>query len=159
MDISLFYGTYPLVSGRYSDSITYSGLKELGTIVVGEPQTVTFYTRADGNWRDANNWSLDSYNGVAAKEYPSQFYTHYKAYIGASHTIVLDQNTNVDDLGTLKGIAIVDSSGVLDFGPNYLTGTGEFRMLKNSTIKLKDPNGITTAPTATGNVRTATRKL
>jgi len=40
-------------------------------------------------------------------------------------------------LGTLKGIAIVDSSGVLDFGPNYLTGTGEFRMLKNSTIKLK----------------------
>lgn len=152
----LYYGLTPFISYRYTDSITYADLHEFGNLVVGEPATLTFYSRGNGNWNDNNNWSLVYYDGIVSNEYPGQTSTNFIAYIGASHQILLNSNQIVNNSGTLEGYVAVDSSGVLDLGASVLSGSGAFRLLKNSTVKIKDPDGIT-ASSQLGNVRTTTR--
>lgn len=151
----------PDVLNRYNDSITYGNLQHFGSIVIGEPATITFFTRADGNWKNPNNWSLVYYDGPAATEYPGQTKQNYIANIGFGHEIALEENRNVIDSisggSNLDGIISVDSSGILNFGIYNIYGSGEFRMLKNSTVKMQDLDGITALPSNLGNVRTANR--
>lgn len=152
----LYYGTVPFISDRYSDSITYSDLTDFGTFVVGEPSTLTFYSRGSGNWTNRSNWSLVYYNGIVSNEYPGETTTNFIAYIGANHQITLDSNRVVNDNSTLEGYIAVDSTGILDLRQNIISGSGDFRMYRNSTIMIQDPNGIT-ASTALGNIRTSNR--
>ncbi len=151
-----YYGTTPYISNRQNDSITYNKLRELGTVIIGEPTALTFYTRADGNWDNPANWSLMQYNGASANIYPGQTTTNYRAFIGASHQITMNINPVINNSGTVNGIVAVDSSGVLDLQNNTITGTGEFRLYKYSSIKIGSPDGITSSA-ALGNVQTATR--
>ncbi|OGU59655.1 MAG: hypothetical protein A2X64_04405 [Ignavibacteria bacterium GWF2_33_9] len=147
----------PDVSLRSNDSITYGNLKHFGSLIVGEPSTLTFYTRGTGNWNDPNNWSLVYYDGPVSTEYPGQTKQNYVAYIGASHEITLESNKVVNDSLALDGFVAVDSSGVLNFGQYNISGSGEFRIYKEATVKLADPDGITNSANS-GNVRTTTRE-
>lgn len=149
-------GTYPSVDARYDDSIRIKDMVDIGTIVVGEPNVVTYYTRGDGKWSDASKWSNISYDGTAATTYPGQSSSTFRAFIGAGHEISLDINVTVNNSASGSGIVAVDSSGVLDFDTYVISGNGEFRMYKNSTIKIGSSDGIT-ATSAAGNVQTTTR--
>lgn len=154
--VPLYYGTRPYVSNRQNDSITYNELTELGTIVVGEPSALTFYTRGNGNWNDKNNWSLVQYDGIAANIYPGETTNNYRAFIGANHQINLNIDATVNNSGSIFGLIAVDSSGVLDLNTHIISGTGEFRLNKYSTIKIGSTDGIT-ATSALGNIQTSTR--
>lgn len=154
--IPLYYGTRPYVSNRQNDSVTYNELTELGSVVVGEPTALTFYTRGNGNWNDKNNWSLIQYDGAAANIYPGETTNNYRAFVGANHEIILNVNAVVNNSGSIFGLIAVDSSGVLDLNTHTISGTGEFRLNKYSTIKIGSADGIT-ASSALGNIQTTTR--
>lgn len=152
----LYYGTYPIVGTRYNDSLEFKEIPDFGSIIIGEPTILTYYTRNSGNWKTTSNWSTISYNGTAATSYPGQLGPNFRALIGASHQITLDTNLVIDDTPTNTSIITVDSSGVLDLGTNIISGTGEFRLFKYGTIKIGHADGIT-ASSASGNIRTTTR--
>lgn len=152
----LYYGTYPYIGTRENDSLEFKEIVDLGSIIVGEPSILTYYTRNSGNWKTISNWSIVSYNGPAATSYPGQLGPNFRALIGASHQIILDTNLVVNNAPPYSCIVTVDSSGVLDLGTNTISGTGEFRLFKYGTIRIGSPDGIT-ASSATGNIQTTTR--
>lgn len=151
-----YYGTFPYVGTRQNDSLEFKEITDFGSIIVGEPSILTYYTRNSGNWKNTNNWSAISYNGPAATSYPGQLGPNFRALIGASHQITLDTNLVVNNAPPNVSIVTVDSSGVLDLSTNTISGTGEFRLFKYGTIRIGSPDGIT-ASSATGNIRTTTR--
>ncbi|HRS01779.1 MAG TPA: hypothetical protein P5545_04450, partial [Bacteroidota bacterium] len=146
----LQYGTYPYVV-KYNDSTRFADMIDFGTIMLGEPGVLSFFTRGNGNWNDPANWSQVVYDGAPSSVYPGQNTNIFQAYIGKNHSIVLNTNITVDTSGIFKGKVIVDSSGVLDLSTNIISGIGEFRLTKYGTIKIGDANGIN-ASGATGNV-------
>jgi len=152
----LYYGTIPLIGDRTTNTTRFDSLAQFGTFVVGEPNVQTFYTRADGNWTTASNWSTVAYGGPAASEYPGQNTNNFRAYIGNGNTITLDQNIVVNTVGANTGWVQVDSSGTLNFSTNVLSGTGEFRLAKDGRVVTENPNGFR-ASGAAGSVQTTTR--
>lgn len=152
----LYYGTFPYIGTRENDSLEFKENIDLGTIVVGEPTVLTYYTKNSGNWKTISNWSTISYNGPTATSYPGQLGPNFRALVGASHQITLDTNLVVNNTPTNACIVTVDSSGVLDLNTSTISGTGEFRLFKYGTIRIGHTDGIT-ASSATGNIRTTTR--
>ncbi|MEN6510607.1 MAG: GEVED domain-containing protein [Chloroherpetonaceae bacterium] len=151
----LQYGSYPYIV-KYNDSTRFADMVDFGSIMLGEPGVLTFFTRGNGNWTDPSNWSQIVYDGTSSSIYPGQTTNVFQAFIGKDHSIVLNSNVTVDTLNIFKGKVIVDSSGVLDLSTNVVSGSGEFRILKYGTVKIADLNGIN-ATGATGNVRTFVR--
>lgn len=151
----LQYGSYPYIV-KYNDSTRFAEMIDFGTIMLGEPGVLTFFTRGNGNWNDPANWSQVIYDGAPSSIYPGQTTNVFQAYIGKNHNIILNTNITVDTLNIFKGKVIVDSSGILDLSTNVITGNGEFRLTKYGTIKIGDANGINSSG-ATGNIRTFVR--
>lgn len=151
----LQYGSYPYVV-KYDDSTRFAEMIDFGTIMLGEPGVLTFFTRGNGNWNDPANWSQVIYDGAPSSIYPGQTTNVFQAYIGKNHNITLNTNITVDTLNIFKGKVIVDSSGILDLSTNVIAGNGEFRLTKYGTIQIGDANGINTTG-ATGNIRTYVR--
>ncbi|OYT14725.1 MAG: hypothetical protein B7C24_16785, partial [Bacteroidetes bacterium 4572_77] len=69
----------PYVGTRTNESIEFIGLDSLGTLVIGEIDFPTYYSRADGSWKSAATWSTQKYGGIQALEYPPTF---ARVYIG-----------------------------------------------------------------------------
>ncbi|MBI5324824.1 MAG: hypothetical protein HZB41_06060, partial [Ignavibacteriae bacterium] len=138
----------PQTGTRSAISTEYRDISAWGTYIIGEPSQLSFYSIDNNNWTNASSWSTQSYTGPASAIAPTN---DALAYIGNSKTITLN-STPI----TANGIVTIDSSGVLIFGSNILSGTGEFRLTKDGTVSLGDPGGITNAG-ATGNVQVTTR--
>lgn len=151
-----YYGTYPVMGTRSTNTTEFDSLVDFGTFIVGEPDIITFYSRANGNWTTASNWSTQSYGGAPASEYPGQTTSNFRAYIGNGNTITLNQNITVNNSPLGNCWVQVDSSGLLNFDTYYLSGTGEFRLAKDGAIQTADPNCFR-ASGAFGSVRTNTR--
>lgn len=144
----------PFISSRAQNSLTFSQLDTLGTIIVGEPGIQTYYARRNGAWTNRLSWSTIGYGGGPATDYPGQHNDMFTAYIGAGYTIDLDANDiNVEDTGLIQ----IDSSGRLNCDSNVINGAGEFRMMKYSTLGIGNAAGISDSGSATGNIQTLRR--
>ncbi len=151
-----YYGTYPLMGARNTNTTEFDSLVDFGTFIVGEPDILTFYTRANGNWTTSNNWSTQGYGGSPASEYPGQSTNIFRAFIGNGNTITLNQNVTVDTSASFAGWVQIDSSGLLNFDTYVLSGSGEFRIAKNGTVQTANPDGFRSIG-AFGSVQTTTR--
>lgn len=151
-----YYGAIPLVGNRTTNSTRFDSLDAFGTFIVGEPDVLTFYTRANGNWTTASNWSTVGYGGPAAFEYPGQNTSNFRAFIGNGNTITLNQNVTVNSVGSNTGWVQVDSSGTLNFGTYVINGTGEFRLAKDGRLITENSDGFRATGTL-GSVQTSTR--
>ncbi|MGB9913846.1 MAG: hypothetical protein ACPLRO_10820, partial [Candidatus Kapaibacteriota bacterium] len=118
---------------------------------------LTFYSRANGNWTTASNWSTIGYGGSPASEYPGQTTPNFRAYIGNGNSITMNQNITINNSPTGDTCWVqVDSSGYLNFDTYLLTGTGAFRLAKDGAIQTNHPECFR-ATGAFGNVRTSIR--
>ena len=151
-----FYLTKPAIGNRTGASTQYTQLTDFGTFIVGEPGIMTFYSRADGVWNDANSWSTQGYGGNASAVYPGLTTNNYKALIGNNNTISLNSNITVNTVGVNPGIITIDSSGILQTSSYIISGSGEFRIAKDGTLGIGHAGGISTAATD-GNIQTTTR--
>mgnify|MGYP000863659638 CR=1 FL=1 len=154
-----YNATSPIINGRGTNYITLSSIKnDFGYFLIGVPAITTYFSRQTGNWNDAQNWSLEYYNGTPASTYPGQDGNNYVAFIGDRDTITMTQNVTVTRTNipvTLNASVIVDSTnggGVLMMGTNRILGNGDFILMANGTIGIGDPAGITRAG-AQGNIR------
>lgn len=152
-----YYGAKPIVGTLTSTSFQYSQLKELGTLIFGEPGLVTYYSRASGLWNVANNWSTIGYGGSPASTYPGQSSNNVKVYIGDGDSIALNINFTATNTASDSAFVQVDSSGTLNLQDFVIDGDGAFRLKKNSTLEIGSSDGIVIAPTSSGNIRTGTR--
>ena len=151
-----YYGSYPVMGTRATNTTEFDSLVDFGTFIVGEPDILTFYTRSNGNWTTATNWSTQGYGGSPASEYPGQNTSNFRAYIGNGNSITLNTNIVVNN-STLGNCWVqVDSSGLLNFGTYVLSGTGEFRLAKDGAIETANPDCFR-ASGALGSVQTNTR--
>lgn len=137
----------PVMRERGNYYAEIAGLKDLGAAILGPPGMMTYYTRENGAWNVAANWSNQMYGGTAATSYPTGT---FRAFIGNGNTITLEENVVV------TGEVIIDTLGTLKTNNHNLTGTGTFSMLAGATLDVTDANGITTSGT-TGNIQTTTR--
>ncbi|GEM_PF-1531674 len=84
---------------------------------VSVSEVTTFYSRADGNWRDGNSWSLSDFSGsqpaVGAGVYPT---SGEGAIIGNGNTITIN---NTDETAFLE----VRNTGTLNLNSNMLSIT------------------------------------
>lgn len=151
-----YYGSVPFTGNRTSNTTQYDSLADFGTFVVGEPNVLTFYTRANGNWTTATNWSTVGYGGPAATEYPGQNTNNFRAFIGNNNEITLNQNIVVNTVGTNTGFVQIDSSGTLNFQTFVISGTGEFRLAKDGRVITENADGFRSSG-AIGSVQTTTR--
>lgn len=151
-----YYSTYPLMGTKTANSTQYLDLIDFGAFVIGEPGALTFYTRADGNWDEPSNWSLQGYGGLAANEYPGENNNVFRAFIGDDNIIDLNLNITVNDGSLGDGLVAVDSSGYLNLQNFVFSGTGAFRLDKFSTLEIGATDGIAQSG-ATGNVQTTDR--
>ncbi|HRP02968.1 MAG TPA: GEVED domain-containing protein [Candidatus Kapabacteria bacterium] len=152
-----YYGSKPVIGSLTPTTFQYSQLKDLGTLIFGEPGLITYYTRASGNWDDINNWSTQGYGGIVATSYPSQLSNNFKAYIGNNNNINLNLNITADNISGDSSLVQVDSTGTLMLQDYIISGSGAFRLMKNSVVGIGNSNGIVNAPTNSGNIRTGTR--
>ncbi len=157
------YLVRPVITEKTTTSTKMQALKDFGSIIVGVPSMITYYSRQTGNWNDPQSWSLEQYGGTAAPGYPGQTEV-YRAYIGNGHTITMGSNITVNASSasgiTENSAVIVDSAngaGTLLMGGYVINGTGEFRLLKYSTLSIGSSAGIMLAGNNTGNVQTTTR--
>jgi hypothetical protein len=152
-----FYGSYPFIGNRTTNTLEFDSLVDFGTFIVGEPDILTFYSRANGNWTTASNWSTIGYGGSPASEYPGQTTPNFRAYIGNGNSITMNQNITINNSPTGDTCWVqVDSSGYLNFDTYLLTGTGAFRLAKDGAIQTNHPECFR-ATGAFGNVRTSIR--
>lgn len=151
-----YYGTKPVVGTLTSSTFQYTQLTDFGTLLVGEPGIITYYSRANGNWESASNWSLQGYGGVPASSYPGELSNNYRAFIGNGNTITLTSNKTITNTASDSSLVVVDSSGTLNFQNFIIDGNGAFRALKFSTLVIGSSDGISSTG-ATGNVQTGTR--
>ncbi len=150
------YGPRPIISDRGSNYTKISYLKDFGAVILGTPNLLTFFSRANGNWNDATTWSQQTYGGVPASTYPGEGgQTTYKAYIGDNNIVTLNVNATIDGNGI--GQVVIDTLGTLLTSGNLLSGTGEFRMLSGATLGAGDANGINAEGTNLGNILTTSR--
>ncbi len=147
----------PDVGTKTTSSVEGLDNDSLGIFIVGpEAEYLTFYSREDGVFSDGQNWSLYDFGSFPAPYAPR---TQDSVLIGDSDTITLDQNVStVAD----RGIFLVEggsgnTTGSLFTESFEINGTGIFSMVGGSTLGIGSDDGITTAPTATGNIQTATR--
>lgn len=61
------------------------------------------------------------------------------------------------NLDNLAGTFAVVSGGLLTTGTRIVQGTGTFSIASGGSMTIGDPNGVTAAPTASGNIQTGTR--
>lgn len=119
--------------------------------VVGELYATNFYSIADGNWNDGNNWSLVGYDGPAAGIFPNA--GDHQAYIGDGKTITLNQ------VVTLKAAIVEDAGddgpGHLDCGINWIQGD-IFTLNNNCYLSSAHEFGLR-AGSNIGSIRTTTR--
>ncbi len=153
-----YFGSIPLIGSRTANTTRFDSLANFGSFIVGEPSVLTFYTRANGNWTTASNWSTVGYGGPAANEYPGQNINNFRAFIGNGNTITLNQNITVNTIGTNTGWVQVDSSGTLNLGTFVLSGTGEFRLAKDGRVVTENSDGFR-ATGALGSVQTTIRNF
>lgn len=146
------YGTTPIVGTRTSSSFQFTRLKDFGTLVVGEPSLISYFTRDNGDWETADNWSTQGYGGLPSTTFPGQIGNSYKVYIGNNNTITLNSNKTITNLPIGNALVVLDSAGTMIMDQFTISGNGDFRMMKNSTLSIGDPAGITAAG-ATGNIR------
>lgn len=151
-----YYTTKPLMGARNTSSTQFTVLNDFGTFIIGEPGMLTFYSRANDIWNNANSWSTQGYGGVATTVYPGQTTTNYRALIGNNNTISLTSNVNITNSGSNTSVITIDSSGTLLTSTYVISGAGEFRIAKDGTLGVGSTAGIT-ASSASGNIQTNTR--
>jgi len=136
------YGTFPIMGSLTSNSTQYTNLVDFGSFIIGEPDALTYYSRADGNWNNNQSWSQQGFGGVAANSYPGQLGNTYKVFIANENTITLTTNITLNDDGAIKGLIQVDSTGGLMTADFIVQGSGEFRLGKDATLGIGNSNGI-----------------
>jgi hypothetical protein len=148
----------PQAGVRTTTSTKDSMLVELGTFMVGEPTVITYYSIANGDWTNNNNWSTQGYGGVPSSTYPSETddNNNYKVYIGEGITIDLDANMTVNDDGAFEGFVQIDSSGILNCDTYVISGSGDFYIMADGVLGTANANGIA-ASAASGSIQTGNR--
>jgi hypothetical protein len=137
----------PYIGSKTNSSIKFFETQDFGTFIVGEPSNYSFYSIADGDWSNPSSWSIERYGGAPTSIEPT---LTANVFIGDGKTISLTSNK------TNNQLVDVDSSGIISFtGNNYIDGTGEFRLVDYSTIRVAHFQGITTGNS--GAVRMSTR--
>ncbi len=141
-----------------------SGGLLLGDFVAGNQNSITitsFYSRANGDWRDPNTWSTTAYAGPPAARYPNTQYD--LVFIGDDKTVDLDANIGTSWLyGSSTANAFygpattVEISGRLNTGPFEMRGVA-LTVEKGGTLGIGSHEGITSGFTGNGNVLTYTR--
>lgn len=144
------YTYRPNVGFRADSATEYRKLDSIGTILIGDPANVSFFSIANGNWSVPSNWSTQGYGGVPSLIAPNDASTGDSAhvYIGDSKTITLNTAYSCQTSGFVQ----VDTSGKLLTGTNIISGTGAFRIAKDGALALGSANGTN----ATGNIQTTT---
>ncbi len=142
---------YPKVGEITSNSLVYQGLSYLGTLLVGESKRGAFYSIADGNWNNPSSWSTQGYGGAPSSTFPTGT---CKVYIGDGKTITLTADREL-----VNSVVTIDSSGRFMMQNYVLSGAGSstFYLFHEATLGIGNANGITTAPTASGNLQFAER--
>ncbi len=151
--VSPIYTFRPNIGFRADTAIEYRKLDSIGTIIIGDPANISFFSIANGNWSVPSNWSTQGYGGTPSLIAPADAATGDSAhvYVGDSKTITLDGAYSCRTSGFVQ----IDTSGKLLTGTNIISGTGAFRIAKDGALALGSANGTN----ATGNIQTTTVDL
>jgi len=117
-----------------STSVTSQNLTTWGDFVIGEPNTVTFYSYQSGNWQDINTWSLSGYT------------------IANPPTRIPNQNTDIVRIGNGKTVTLLDDGTYpqvrnviveeYNGNPGYLQINGQFNYIRGLIFQLDDGNSL-----------------
>lgn len=157
----------PSISERTNNSLTISKLKHFGLFMLSQSSATKFWSRvAEGNWDDPNSWSTIGYNGPPATSYPGDPQNIVcEVYIGHKHLIKMTRSITINagaGDATNAGVYLDSTAGggklyIVErkdqWGNVYpypavrtlLQGSGKFRMLANSWLKIEHPYGIAPA--------------
>lgn len=124
----------PSFLSNNSTSVTSQNLTTWGDFVVGEPNTITFYSYQDGNWQDINTWSLSGYT------------------VPNPPTRIPNQNTDIVRIGNGRKVTLLDDGTYPEVrnvivekyngNPGYLQINGQLNYLRGLIFQLDDDNTL-----------------
>ena len=176
------FGSLEFSAGNAPSALTYTSSGTAGTdaiirgnLIINSPanfsSTITGNIRLAGNFTHTGNFShAPSTTGVTGRSFIFNGSAQVLSGAGTYTTGANFRNIEVATGTTLflqHGIAlsnavngfIVNTGAALYMNTFAISGTGSFTTAAGSTLGIGSPNGITTAPTATGNVTTAVRNF
>lgn len=143
----------------YTDTLTAQSAADWdGDWAFIEGLNRVFFSRASGNWTDANVWSFSGHSGVSVPTGVSPSRLTDSVIIGGgtgginSHVVTLTAPVSIGALmlGTSSA-----NTGTLECTQEHWLGGVRFVMGERSTLRIGAALGITTLPSQDGSIRTA----
>ncbi len=147
---------YTTIGNRTTNSTQSTGYitfnNTANDFVVGERNSISYYSIVNGNWNSPNTWSTVGYGGPPAGSFPNG--TNHQAYIGDGKTITLNTTP-------LVKLALIENAGSgpgrLDMQAQFIQGD-VFTLSDSCTISTANEFGLRAIQNL-GSVRTTTRNM
>lgn len=141
-DVNMFYS-------QQTDTI-------IGDWTAGEPEVAraVYYSRADGNYNDPNTWSKLSFGGAVSNTVPNKRSDEVRIQ---GNTVTITENTPPAKLISVETGQDGRTNGVLKFTDEYYAVGDTLRVQPGASLYIGSADGLVTAPSITGNVRTIIR--